>query len=257
MSAPRKTALIIGVGPNTGAALCRKLGQEFSVLMVARSREITSSLTQELPHSAAYQCDISQSAAFSVLLDRITDEHGIPDIVIFNAEGGEMGGYKGLSLAKFENSFAVIVTPILMMAQKWFAQIESNKRTFKMIVNSSPVAYTTNPEFSGMGPARWAQRQLVESLALSTEDHPISLSVISIDGPIYSKAMRKLLPDLPDDSFIQPSAIANRIHDIAAPADPGLYHVIQAKEHIGVGSEQGREALLGAPVNTHIAGREA
>ena len=256
MSESRKTALIVGVGPNTGAALGRKLGKDYNVLMVARSLDTTSALAQKLPYAAAYQCDISQSAAFSVLLDRITDEHGIPDVVIFNAEGGEMGGYTGLSLATFENSFAIIVTPILMMAQKWFTQIESSKRTFKMIVNSSPVAYTTNPEFAGMGPARWAQRQLVESLSRSTEGQSISLSILSIDGPIDSAAMRKLLPDLSDDSFIQPDAIADRIIDMLAPADPGLFHVIQAADHIGVGSQQGRDALLEMPVNASVARRE-
>ena len=234
MSAEKSSALIVGVGAATGAAVCRELNADHKLAMVARSTTTIGPLEAELDDAKAYPCDVSDRDAWAKTMANVEQDMGVPDVVVFNTEGGGMGPYNALDLDAFNSSFSIVVTPLLAIAQTWFAKATTNKQSLKVIVTSSPIAFKVNSNFTGLGPARWGQRFLTEALRDSTEDSEIDLSILSIDGAIDEPKMRAFLPNQPDDAFIKPDAIAALARKMIETPKLDLSYEIHAKIYAGV-----------------------
>jgi NAD(P)-dependent dehydrogenase (short-subunit alcohol dehydrogenase family) len=85
-----KTVLITGASYGLGEATSRKLARaEATVLLVARSQDkleaVAKSLTADGGRAVAYPADLTDENTVAALGERITAEHGPPDIVISNA----------------------------------------------------------------------------------------------------------------------------------------------------------------------------
>jgi len=77
----RKVCLITGVGPGTGSALVRCFAVDYEVAMLARSADRLEALSQTIPHSHAYPCDVTDTEALLETLDAVRRDLGAPHVV--------------------------------------------------------------------------------------------------------------------------------------------------------------------------------
>lgn len=206
--------LIVGVGPATGTALCREIGQSYRLILVARSKQRIEALSKELPDATPYQCDIADESAWRRTLQTIVERHGMPSRVLINTESAAWGPYNELDLAQLKVSFDVNAVALLNTVQTLFPDKNEIPEDTRLIISSSPAAYDPPASFLGLAPSRVAQRVMAELLDELLRPYGLQFSVFSIDGVIDEPKMRQMMPNQPDSYFIQPSDIADTLAEL-------------------------------------------
>lgn len=229
---PQPLVLIVGVGAATGQAVCRQLAPQNRLVMVARSTAVIDQLAAQLPDAHAYACDVGDSVRWQALLCQLVEQHGVPDYVLINTEGGGWGAYQDIDLARFADSFPVNVVALLNLVQVLFPQTDNMDKRAHVVINTSPAAYGSEPRFLGLGPARAAQRVLAETLHAVMAPQ-VQFTMLSIAGAIDEPNMRRAFPDAPDSFFIAPATIAGRIEALFQHPHPKLHDEVSAHDNPG------------------------
>lgn len=203
--------LVVGVGAATGQSFCRLLKDQYTLVMVARSSELISTLAKELGNAFAYSCDISDRGAWANTLQKIVSEVGLPERILINTESATWGEYNELPLERFALSFDVNAVSLLQTVQMLFPEKTEIPAGTKIMLSSSPAAYHPPASFLGLAPSRVAQRVMAELLNENLSAYGLQFSVFSIDGAIDEPNMRAMLPDKPTAYFIQPNDIADEM----------------------------------------------
>jgi NAD(P)-dependent dehydrogenase (short-subunit alcohol dehydrogenase family) len=211
----RKIALVTGVGPGTGIAVARRLAKGgYEVAMIARNEDRLRQFAAEIPQSRAFAADVTDTAKFNSVLDRVCDEFGVPELVVHNAVGGVFGNFMQIDPAAMERNFQTNVMGFLHLARRLApAMIEAGKGTIIASGNTSALRGKSN--FAGFAPTKAAQRILAESMARELGPKGVHVAYVLIDAAIDLDWTRKMRPDAPDDFFIKPAEIAEEIWHVA------------------------------------------
>lgn len=207
--------LITGVGPGTGAALSRRFARGgYRVAMLARDRERLTRLEAEVTGSRGYVCDVTDEAAVNATVAQVKNDLGSPEVVIHNAVGGAFGDFLEIKPETLAYNFQVNTMGLLYLARAVAPDmIEAGKGV--IIASGNTSALRGKPRFAGFAPTKAAQRILAESMARTLGPNGIHVAYIVIDAVIDLEWTRKMLPDKPDDFFIQPDAIADTAFHVA------------------------------------------
>lgn len=207
--------LITGVGPGTGAALSRRFAHgDYRVAMLARDRERLTRLETEIADARGYVCDVTDEAAVNATVAQVKDDLGGPEVVIHNAVGGAFGDFLEIKPETLDYNFQVNTMGLLYLARAVVPDmIEAGKGV--IIASGNTSALRGKPRFAGFAPTKAAQRILAESMARTLGPNGIHVAYIVIDAVIDLEWTRKMLPDKPDDFFIQPDAIADTAFHVA------------------------------------------
>lgn len=109
--------VVIGAGPGIGRAVAARFAKEgLPVGLIARSDVGTLGL-EGVPVVAA-RADVADRDALDAALDRITDAHGIPDVVVYNAAIIQADAPGELSVQGHLDAWAVNVVGALNAAAK-------------------------------------------------------------------------------------------------------------------------------------------
>ncbi len=204
----RELALIVGVGEATGQALSTAWAERYELVLVARTASFIQQLADSLPHAHAFACDVSDRTAWAATLQQIKTTLGTPTRVLINTESAAWGKYNELSLEQLSMSFDVNVISLLQLVQCLFPDEADIAADTRIMISSSPAAYTPPPHFLGLAPSRVAQRVLAELLQANLRSYGLSFCVFSINGAIDEPKMRAVYKDQPTSFFIQPGDIA-------------------------------------------------
>lgn len=207
--------LITGVGPGTGAALSRRFTRGgYRVAMLARDRKRLTRLEAEVTGSRGYVCDVTDEAAVNATIAQVKNDLGSPEVVIHNAVGGAFGDFLEIKPETLAYNFQVNTMGLLYLARAVAPDmIEAGKGV--IIASGNTSALRGKPRFAGFAPTKAAQRILAESMARTLGPNGIHVAYIVIDAVIDLEWTRKMLPDKPDDFFIQPDAIADTAFHVA------------------------------------------
>ena len=207
--------LITGVGPGTGAALSRRFARGgYRVAMLARDRERLTRLETEIADARGFVCDVTDEAAVNATVAQVKDDLGSPEVVIYNAVGGAFGDFLEIEPETLAYNFQVNTMGLLYLARAVAPDmIEAGKGV--IIASGNTSALRGKPRFAGFAPTKAAQRILAESMARTLGPNGIHVAYIVIDAVIDLEWTRKMLPDKPDDFFIQPDAIADTAFHVA------------------------------------------
>ena len=207
--------LITGVGPGTGAALSRRFARGgYRVAMLARDRERLTRLETEIADARGYVCDVTDEAAINATVAQVKDDLGSPEVVIHNAVGGAFGDFLEIKPETLAYNFQVNTMGLLYLARAVAPDmIEAGKGV--LIASGNTSALRGKPRFAGFAPTKAAQRILAESMARTLGPNGIHVAYIVIDAVIDLEWTRKMLPEKPDDFFIQPDAIADTAFHVA------------------------------------------
>ena len=210
-----RVALVAGVGRGTGGAVSRRLAAGgYRVALVARSESRLREFEAELPGSLALPCDITDPAALEAALARCRAELGEPEIVVHNAARGVWGSFLEIDPADLEQNFRVNTMSLLYLVRA-VAPAMVERGAGVIIVTGNTSAWRGKPDFSGFAPTKAAQRILAEAMARELGPKGVHVAYVVIDAMIDLRWTRRRRPDLPDDRFAKPDAIAETIYQVA------------------------------------------
>ncbi len=210
-----RLCLVTGVGPGTGKALVKKFASKgYTVAMIARDTARLASLTEEIPNSFSYPCDVSDETAVNDMASKVTKELGEPDVVFHNAVRGTFGDFLEISPSDLEENFKVNTMGMLYLSRA-FAPGMIKRKSGVLMASGNTSALRGKPRFSAFAPSKAAQRILCESLARDLGPKGIHVAYLLIDAVIDLEWTRGMFSEEKDDFFISPDAIADTAYHIA------------------------------------------
>ncbi len=206
-----KHCVVIGVGPGLGLATVRRfLAAGYTVSMLARHEGRLASWRQELDGTTAYPADIAEIDAYRDVLGQIIADHGLPDVVVYNAAKASFGQYESISVDDFEKNFRINTTGLLVTAQV-FGPLMAERGHGALMVTGNTGAMRGTPNFVGWSPSKAGQRILSESLARTLGPAGVHVAYIVVDALIDMPFARRGREDVPRDHFAQPDDLAESI----------------------------------------------
>jgi NADP-dependent 3-hydroxy acid dehydrogenase YdfG len=215
-----RVALVTGVGPDNGSAICRRLSRGgYRVAMLARTSERLAALETELQRAKGYTCDVTDFAMVEHTLRRVQEELGHPSVCIHNAVNGGLASYDQLSLDHLQSMFDVNVKALLRLAQLVVPAMKA-AGAGAIVVTGNTAAMRGGPNHASFAPTKAAQRILCESLARKLGPDGIHVAYLVIDAAIDMPRMRERYPNKGNDFFITARSIAEQVwHLVHQPRD--------------------------------------
>jgi len=215
MNAANKICLISGVGPGTGIALARRFAAGgYRIAMLARDAARLSEYEREIEGSKAYACDVSDAAAVAHTVAAVRADMGEPDVLIHNAVRGTFGDFRQIDPSELEKNFQVNTMGLLHLARAVCDGMVA-RGSGAILVTGNTSALRGKPAFAGFAPSKAAQRILAQAIARTLGLHGVHVAYLLIDAVIDTPWARETFPNMPDDFYCKPAAIAETAWHVA------------------------------------------
>lgn len=206
-----RVCVVMGVGPGNGEAFVRQFCAEgYQVAMLARSEGYLQQLEQSVGGAHAFPCDMMQPEQIASALAAIKSRLGPVSVMLYNAGGGVFKSVEEASLEDFEANWRINVQGLVAAIKAALPQLRQHD-TASIIVTSASAATRGRANTAPFASAKAAQRSLAQSLARQLGPEKIHVANVVIDGVVDLPRTREMLPDKPDDFFVQPSAVADAV----------------------------------------------
>ena len=195
-------ALIVGAGPGLSASLARLCAREgMRVALAARDISKLSAVTEETGASA-YACDASRREDVDALFDAVLGEHGVPDLVVFNASARVRGAIADIDPEAVEQAIAISAYAGFLVARR-AAMAMRERGSGSIQFTGASASVKGYPESGCFAMGKFALRGLAQSMAREMAPKGIHVAHFVIDGGIESQVR---VPD--HDEWLDPDAIA-------------------------------------------------
>lgn len=213
--------VVVGVGPGNGASIAQRFAREgFRVAMTARSEERLRALEGEIPGSRGYVQDVRDVEAAPAVWARIRDELGPASVVVYNAGSASFGSVDDMELEAFQAAWEVNVRGLFVTAKQALADLRAAGGA--LLVIGATASIKGGARFAGFASAKFGQRGLAQSLARHLGPQGVHVGYVVIDGVIDIPRTRKMMPDKPDEFFLQADRIADAVLFLAQQ-DPSAW----------------------------------
>jgi NADP-dependent 3-hydroxy acid dehydrogenase YdfG len=215
MMQPRTTA-IIGVGPGNGAALARRFSRGGRpVALLSRSIDKLEKLAADLDGKAeAFGCDASDPASVKSALEEAARRLGPIDALLYNAGSGVFGSIDEITAEDLEAAWRINVLG-LYAAVKTVLPGMRERGEGRVLVTGATASVRGGAGFAAFAPAKAAQRSLAQSLARKLGPEGIHVAIAIVDGVVDLARTRQMMPDRPNEAFLQPDDVADAMWFLA------------------------------------------
>ncbi|MBM4270132.1 MAG: SDR family NAD(P)-dependent oxidoreductase [Deltaproteobacteria bacterium] len=214
MSTTREGVCVVtGVGPGTGAALCRRFAETHRVAMLARSADALRELAGAIEGTRAYPTDVTDAEAVRSTFARIRSELGPVRVLLHNAGNATFGDFSRITPDQFEQAWKVNALALVLCGQEAARDMEAQGGG-AIVITGATASLRGGEGFAAFAPAKAAQRSLAQSMARHLGPKGIHVAYVIVDGVIDMPTTRRFLPDRPDEQFLQPAAIAETFHHV-------------------------------------------
>ena len=203
--------VITGVGPGNGAAFSRRFAaQGYRVAMLARSADRLGEIEASTDGSKAYAVDVGDAGAVREVFTSIRAELGPVDVLVHNAGSGAFGAFMDTTPELFEQTWRTNVLGLLLCGQEAVPDMQT-AGAGAIVVIGATASIKGGANFAAFASAKSAQRSLAQSMARSLAPQGIHVAYVVIDGVIDIPTTRVMMPDRPDEFFLQPDHIADSV----------------------------------------------
>jgi len=214
----KPVAVVIGVGPGTGAALARRFAREYAVAINARSADYLRELADEIRagggDAIAIPADVGNPAQIASAFARVRSELGDPEILLYNAGSGTWGNIIDITVEQYEATWRVNALGAFLCAKEVApAMIERGRGV--MLFTGATAGVKAGPRSAAFGPAKFAMRGLAQSLARDLGPRGIHVAWINVDGAIDIPRVRARYPQIKEEDMLKPEAIAETYWHLA------------------------------------------
>ncbi|MEA3411453.1 MAG: SDR family NAD(P)-dependent oxidoreductase [Pseudomonadota bacterium] len=211
MSKNKRAALVTGVGPGLGAAICRRLAREgYRVAGMSRSGKGDAALGAELNHEGevytGVHCDVADTEAVTHALEAVAADAGPISVLVHNAGLFAMGPFEDTAPETFEATWrttflgAVNCTRCVVPGM-----LEAGRGV--LLYTGATASVKAGGGFSAFASAKFALRGLAQSLAREYGPRGIHVAHIVVDGMIRGEAALDRF-GAGDAQCLSPNAIA-------------------------------------------------
>ena len=205
--------VITGVGPGNGAAFCRKSATEgFRIAMLARSEERLREL-EAIPGCKGYIADVGNAGAVQRAFAQIHSDLGPVNVLVHNAGSGAFTPFTDTTPDAFEHAWRTNALALLLCGQQVVPEMLA-AGSGTIIVIGATASIKGGANFAAFAPAKAAQRSLAQSMARSLGPRGIHVALVIIDGVIDIPNTRTMMPDQPDEFFLNPAHIADNVYHL-------------------------------------------
>ena len=209
MSKP--VCVVVGVGPGNGAAFARKFASEgYDVALLARNQDYLKELEGRIPGARGFAFDVTDVEGASEVFERIKAEMGPVEVLVYNAGSGQFGSVDDTIPENFESAWRVNALGCLVCAKQVIPDMRKAK-TGDIVIVGATASLRGGANFAAFASAKAAQRSLAQSMSRHLGPDHIHVSYVIIDGVIDLERTRKMIPDKPDEYFLQPDQIAESV----------------------------------------------
>ena len=204
-----KLAVIIGAGPGLGYGLAEKFGSEgFDIALVARTtsnlEELSSKLSKRGINVSSYEGDAGSETSMHDAMAKIIDQHGDPELVIYNAARAEKRSLLKEEWPRISETFDVTVGGAFNLIKNMLPAMMSNNRG-KLLFTGGGFAIEPDPEFLSLSMGKAALRNLVYAAHKTADKSRVHVGMVTVNGFINA-----------DDTKYNPGSIAEefwRLYD--------------------------------------------
>jgi NAD(P)-dependent dehydrogenase (short-subunit alcohol dehydrogenase family) len=210
-----KVVVVAGVGPGNGLALARRFAVDGArVAMLGRNKERADALATEIEGGTGYVCDVGDEASVKAAFAAIRDELGEVDTLLFNAGSGAFADVENITVEQFEAPWRVNALGAFLCSREVIPAMKAAGEGSIIFVGATASRHGSKMT-AAFAPAKAAQRSLAQSMARSLWPAGIHVAVIILDGIVDLKTTRAMMPDKPDDFFLDPAGLAEIAWDLA------------------------------------------
>jgi NAD(P)-dependent dehydrogenase (short-subunit alcohol dehydrogenase family) len=214
----KPVAVVIAVGPGTGASLARRFAKDYAIAINARSADYLRTLGDELRKGGAQvleiPADIGDPAQVSSAFARLRAELGDPEILLYNAGSGTWGTIVEVTAEQYEAAWRVNAFGAFLCAKE-VAPAMTARGHGVMLFTGATAGVKAGARSISFGPAKFAMRGLAQSLARDLSPRGIHVAWINVDGGIDIPRVRERYPQIKDEDLLKPDAIAETYWHLA------------------------------------------
>jgi NAD(P)-dependent dehydrogenase (short-subunit alcohol dehydrogenase family) len=208
----KRVCAVVGVGPGNGASIARRFATGgYAVALLARSTTFTEALARTLDHARAYACDVTSESDIAATFERVRNELGDPDVLVYNAGSGIWGDVESITPAQFESAWRVNALGALLVTRQVIPAMK-RRASGAIVVIGATASRRGVARTAAFAPAKAAQRSLAESMARHLWPAGIHVALVVVDGVVDLESTRKSMPDKPDSFYIKPDDVAETVH---------------------------------------------
>ena len=207
---------VLGVGPGLGAALAHRFAQDYAVAINARRAEYLQSLAGEIRAAGGRvfeaPADLGDGAQVEAMFTAIRAQLGPPEILLYNAGSGRFGTITEVSPEQFENMWRVNAYGAFLSAKAVAPDMIARGRG-SMLFTGATAGVKAGARSVAFGPAKFALRGLVQSLARDLGPQGIHVAWVNVDGVIDIPG--RDMPQFRAEDMLKPEAIAETYWHLA------------------------------------------
>jgi NAD(P)-dependent dehydrogenase (short-subunit alcohol dehydrogenase family) len=211
-------AVVVGVGPGTGAALARRFAKGYRVALVARSTDYLKTLADEIRagggEALEAPADVGNfsevAGAFAAIREKLAD----PELLLYNAGSGVWGTIVDVTPQQYEAAWRVNAFGSFLCAKEVAPAMVARGHGV-ILFTGATAGVKAGPRSIAFGPAKFAMRGLAQSLARDLGPRGIHVAWINIDGGIDIPRVRRGNPHFKEDDLLKPDAIADTYWHLA------------------------------------------
>jgi NAD(P)-dependent dehydrogenase (short-subunit alcohol dehydrogenase family) len=191
MSNIQPVAVVGGLGPGLGAALCRRLAEAgYAVAGLARSTEFGTRLGEEIGGAGGRflfaQCDLADPASLDRAFSAVERELGPVSVYIHHAGDFHTGPVTEIPPETFERVWRVTCFGALLASQRVLPGMLA-KGEGTLLFTGATASVKAAARFAAFGAAKFGLRGLAQSMARELGPQGIHVGHVVIDGVIWSE----------------------------------------------------------------------
>jgi NAD(P)-dependent dehydrogenase (short-subunit alcohol dehydrogenase family) len=208
MESQKPVAVVAGAGPGNGAALARRfVGAGYATAILSRHRSTLAPIENELATARGFECDVGDPVSVESTFRHIRSELGEVDALLYNAGSGVFGDVETITPDQFEQAWRINAYGSLLCARQVIPGMKA-KGAGVIIFIGATASRRGGVQTAAFAPAKAAQRSPAESMARKLWPDGIHVALIVVDGVVDLPATRLMMPDKPDDAFVDPDGVA-------------------------------------------------
>ena len=203
--------VILGVGPGNGAALAKKFSDEgYKVALCARNERRLNEIALHIKDSSVHRYDVRDPEEPKKVFAEIRSQLGPVNTLVYNAGAGAFANIDDATLEDFQSAWEVNARGLFLAAKEVIPDMRA-AGCGNIVAIGATASLTGNAGFIPFASGKAAQRSLMQSMARYLGPQRIHVSYVIVDGIINLERTRKLMPDKPDEFFMEPEQIADSV----------------------------------------------
>lgn len=207
------TAVIVGVGPGLGAALCRRFAREgMNIAVAARDAAKTEKIVAEVNAlgggtARGFSVDTTDEAAVEKLFNDVSGDWGVPDVAIYNAGAFMKASILDATAEDFKRCWEANCYGGFLVGRAAATRM-APRGAGSILFTGATASKRGSAQFFNLSVGKFGLLALAQAMARELGPQGIHVAHVIIDGQINAGRHLKLAAERPPEALLEPDDIA-------------------------------------------------